>query len=108
MSNRIAILQARPSGYQHAAAFNEIAIGLKGGFAELGYSATITDNQIVPNARHVVLGGHLLSIASLMSLPEDTVIYNFEQLSETNWTLSDPYKQALCQFEVWDYSPQGQ
>ena len=104
MGNQIAILHLRPHGYLHAAAFNEIAVGLKAGFSELGYTASISENKIIPKARHIVLGGHLLDAAGLSNLPEDTVIFNFEQLSQTNWTMTASYRQALTRFEVWDYS----
>ncbi|KUP94609.1 CgeB family protein [Tritonibacter horizontis] len=79
-------------------------MGLKAGFSELGYSAILAEDNLFPNARHIVLGGHLLSSGALMNLPEDTVLFNLEQLSETNWAVKPAYKQALSQFEVWDYS----
>lgn len=104
MPEKFGIVQIKPAKYVHAAAFDEIAYGLMAGLLELGHKALHQTNAIVPDGRNIVLGAHLLHKSALESLPKDTIIYNFEQLSRDGWFMNSAYQHALSSFEVWDYS----
>ncbi|NGZ28130.1 MAG: hypothetical protein G8345_14720 [Magnetococcales bacterium] len=93
-----------PAGYLHGEALRELAEGLVYGLRGLGLQATLQRNALIPNARAIVVGGHLLPPALVTSLPLDSIIYNTEQIDPTSGMLHEGYWQLLHRHEVWDYS----
>lgn len=89
-------------GYPHTRCFEELSLGLASGFRELGYSATETGVLSEINGMAVMLGTHLISAKNPISLPQDAIIYNTEQLS-SGW-MNDYYVDLMRRHTVWDYS----
>lgn len=87
-------------GYPHTRCFEELSLGLASGFRELGYSAKETGVLSEIEGRAIVLGAHLINAQNPISLPQDVIIYNTEQMSST-WT---GYADLLKKHTVWDYS----
>lgn len=93
-----------PPNYPHSAAFQEVAEGLKEGFAELGHVAPIVTDHKQIQGRPVVLGANLLPTAGVR-IPDDAILFNLEQ-AHSNW-MTDKYVHILQNHEVWDYSQQN-
>lgn len=93
-----------PPNYPHSAAFQEVAEGLKEGFAELGHVAPIVTNPNNITGRPIVLGANLLPTTQV-KIPNNAVLFNLEQ-AHSNW-LTDAYQELLRTHEVWDYSQQN-
>jgi glycosyltransferase involved in cell wall biosynthesis len=81
--------------------FNDIAETLRFGFAELGCQVTCGPS-IVVGAKNIVLGSH--QIADWAVIPEDSILYNLEQLGSASLYLTAHYLDKLRRFTVWDYS----
>ncbi len=92
----------RPAGYQHSECFREIAEGLAWALRELGHTAAIGENTLDPRAINIVLGTHLLPEAEALALPENSIVYNLEQLGAAE--LPAWYPVLAERVRVWDYS----
>lgn len=106
-SNSYNVVQIKPEGYVHAAAFDEIAEGVAAALRELGHNVRLSFNAVDPEATNIVLGAHLLKATDVGALPDNTVIYNFEQLHKEGWFMSSDYRTFMERFQVWDYSPRN-
>jgi hypothetical protein len=94
-----------PIRYAHAEAFSEMAQTLHHGFEKLGIEAPIVRNRWELRGTPVVLGANLLPRHPLQSpLPEDSILYNLEQVEEGSAWLQDDYLDLLRRYRVWDYS----
>jgi hypothetical protein len=102
MQFQIVIVQ--PAGYLHSQAFAEIAETLALGFQAIGLEARITINQLNPSATNILLGSHLLEKTAIPYLPDDTVIYNLEQIEPKLFESYGALQSLFSRFEVWDYS----
>jgi acetyltransferase-like isoleucine patch superfamily enzyme/SAM-dependent methyltransferase len=99
---KYAVLIISPPNYQHSDALLEVAVSLDYALRELGYDALLTRN-IQTGRCHIVLGSHLLSSLDI-DLPEDSILYNLEQISFDSPWLTHHLLQQFRAFEVWDYS----
>ena len=93
-----------PPGYEHSQAFAEIARGLQEAFAELGEVAPIVSDPKAIVGRALVLGANLLPRAPDVTIPDDAVVFNLEQVSDSGVWLTESYLGILRTHEVWDYS----
>ena len=95
---------ASPPGYAHAGAFHEVALGLQGGFRELGIHApVITDRQRIRGTA-IVLGANLLPLMKGTKPPGKSILYNLEQITPGSDWLTADYLKLLKRHRVWDYS----
>ena len=94
----------RPQGYVHADAFLEIAETLVYGFRRLSCVVTCAENQLSKKATNIVLGANLFSEEHIAAIPANTIIYNFEQLSESSAWMTPALIKLFEKFQVWDYS----
>lgn len=94
-----------PSNYPHNAAFQEVAEGLKEGFAELGYVVPIVYDVEDIRGTAVVFGANLLPSYPDMAIPPDSIIFNLEQV-HTAWFVM-AYVDLLHKHRVWDYSAEN-
>ena len=102
MQFRIVIIS--PPGFEHAAAFTEVAETLAYGFKALGHQASIATNAFQPEAVNVVLGSHMLPAEVIAQLPPETVVYNLEQVEDEMFQWAPRLKDIFARFEIWDYS----
>ena len=85
--------------------YREVIETLQWGLRDLGYDATVSENQIDATRVNIVLGAQMLADADLRRLPDETIVYNFEQISGA--TLADlrpEIRTVVERFRIWEYS----
>jgi hypothetical protein len=109
-SVRFCIYQVSPSGYPHAAAFDEVALSLHYGLKGLGINAPLVTRVEDVQGTPIVVGANLLgkfvdTVEIADRLPADAVLFNLEQIDADSDWMTDAYLNLLKRFRVWDYSP---
>lgn len=85
--------------------FAEIAQSLVWGLRALGHEADSAVNAFHPRAVNIVLGAQVLPQAVLDRLPDDTIVYNHEQLRGLDAEQIRPSMHEVARrFRIWDYS----
>ena len=102
--NHFCILIVAPPGYSHAQAFSEIALGLKGGFSEIGLDVPIITNPAEIVGVPIVLGANLIPRLRNYPLPQNAILYNLEQIQADSTWLTHDYLALLNKYTAWDYS----
>jgi acetyltransferase-like isoleucine patch superfamily enzyme/SAM-dependent methyltransferase len=97
-----AVLTVAPPNYVHSQAFSEVAETIHHGLLALGHQSVIT-HEVLPEHRHIVLGTNLLSTVSI-ELPEDTILYNLEQVIPDCPWINETVLALFQRFTLWDYS----
>lgn len=97
-----AVLTVTPPNYIHSQAFSEVAETIHHGLFASGHQSVIT-HEVLPEHRHIVLGTNLLPAVSI-ELPEDTILYNLEQISPDSPWITDSVLALFQRFTLWDYS----
>lgn len=90
-----------PPGYPHAECFRDVAETICDGLIRIGHDAAVT-THIRSGTKHIVLGAHLLALGD--RLPEDSIIYNLEQLPDNANFATAAYYDLLRRHQVWDYT----
>jgi len=93
-----------PPGYADSRCFEEIALGLHYGFADLGFNAPVVRNRIEIAGRPVILGANMLPMLGHVDIPAHAVVFNLEQIDHGVPWLTSQYLDILRRHEVWDYS----
>jgi hypothetical protein len=94
-----------PNGYDHHHAFDEVAEALSEAFMQLGGTAPITRSADGWEGRApIVLGPQLLHLLGDPPLPEDSILYNLEQVASESIWLNRDYLGRLRRYPVLDYS----
>lgn len=104
MSSHYCIWIVTPPGYPHAAAFDEVAIGLQGGFRELGLQTPIVRDNSRIRGKAIVLGANLLPDMPGVKVPRKAILFNLEQITPGSEWLTPGYLKLLKRHPVWDYS----
>lgn len=93
-----------PPGYPHSRCFEDLALGLREGFRELGREVPIVTDPAQITGRAIVLGANLLADFGLAA-PAGAIVFNLEQIAapESPW-LTPGYFDVLRSHRVWDYS----
>jgi acetyltransferase-like isoleucine patch superfamily enzyme/SAM-dependent methyltransferase len=97
-----AVLIVSPPEYKHSQAFTEVAETLHFGLMALGYQSVISD-RVLPEHRHIVLGVNLLPVFPV-ELPDDSILYNFEQISPDSPWITAALLEVFRHYTLWDYS----
>ncbi|AOI89458.1 hypothetical protein NUV26_00775 [Burkholderia pseudomultivorans] len=94
----------RPPANPHTAAFDELAEVIACGLHDLGHIVHVNDNNLMPDARNIMIGCHHADPDSIAHVPADTIVVNTEQLhvDERDWNERIYFWTA--RFETWDYS----
>ncbi len=100
----VRIVRIAPAGYTHYRVFDEVVDSLLFGLIECGIAACVVDNEFDPKVPNIVIGAHLLSDAQLDSLPQNVIVYNFEQFDDHSAWMHRSYINALSTHRCWDYS----
>lgn len=85
--------------------FNEVAASLRHGLGELGHPTEVLSGGFVQGSRPIILGAQL--IADWSKLPDEAIIFNFEQLGVESRFITPEYLAQLSRRTVWDYSPRN-
>jgi hypothetical protein len=104
------VFQITPSGYPHAAAFDEIALSLSCALQSLGVNAPLVRRVEDIQGTPIVVGSNLLggfvdTLDIEKALPSDSILFNLEQIDTQSDWMTNAYLQRLKRFRVWDYSP---
>ncbi len=85
--------------------YREVSEALQWGLNALGYETSLGINRTEDQATNIVLGFQMLAQQSLDQLPDDTIVYNFEQLYGLQpHELKPSFQLAARRFCVWEYS----
>jgi len=95
-----AVVLICPTGYIHSLALLEIAETIYFALLNLGLDAILTDAYESPGRKNIILGGHLLKNAPDYFIPEDAIIYNFEQIDHESLWIDDFYLNTLRYFSL--------
>lgn len=97
----------QPKGYPHSLGLMEVCDLLAESFRSLGWSASVTTNQLSSTNFNVVVGYHLLSPGDARLFNGRKVaIYQLEQITQRpDWLTPDRLAVLNAADEVWDYSP---
>ena len=97
----------KPKNYIHYLALQELAELIHFSVLELGLKSQITFNYCDnnPSTKNIVLGAHLLNDNLIEDIPENTIIFNTEQIESIteNWK-KKILKLARKNIIFWDYS----
>ncbi len=96
-----------PPDYPHSGVFDEVALGLRSGFARLDMDVPIIRAAENLRGRAIVLGAGLLPKLNLPILPPDLILFNLEQVQPGSPWFNSAYLNLLQKFTVWDYSRQN-
>ena len=84
--------------------FKEIAETLCHSFIEIGFVANITENTLIEDGINIILGVHRLMDNDIELIPASSIIYNFEQITDTSKWMTPALFDLFNKFTVWDYS----
>ncbi len=99
----LAVTVVSPPGYEHSAAFSEVALSLYYGLQSLGHDVVLTTEGSLPGRRHLVLGSNLLPFYPLPLAP-DSILYNLEQVEVGSSWFRPELADLFRQYVLWDYS----
>jgi hypothetical protein len=99
-----AVVLPHPPGYMHRGALLESAETVHYGLMHLGVDAWLCA-ELVPGAKNIVFGSHLLSHFDWLNLPADSILYNTEPLGEEAIRASfQPNIELMKPFRIWHMS----
>lgn len=88
--------------------YKEVIDTVAWGLRELGHEVTYTINKFELGSTNIIFGAQVLPIEFLEKLPEDSIVYNFEQRQDyTPAQLNEEQRRYGNRFQIWDYSPQN-
>jgi hypothetical protein len=88
-------------------AYHEVIESVRWGLQQLGHDTTYRVNAFCPNSRNILFGGHL-SPELIINSPDDTILYNLEQIrGNPHYDPGAPnllVRLIASKLHVWDYS----
>lgn len=100
----IVVSTVKPENYVHSGAFDEVYETVSIGLQNLGFRIERVENSVSTTIPTILFGAHLLDADTLRNLPEQTILYNLEQVDDAASWLSGPLPSAMTHHEVWDFS----
>jgi hypothetical protein len=96
-----AVATPDPAQWGHVRAFDEAAEAVQQGLLELGHPCARVIGGLARDRINVLFGAHHLTSAAL---PDDTILFNLEQIVTGSLWLTPAYVSLLRRYRVWDYS----
>lgn len=88
--------------------YKEVIDTVKWGLEQSGYEVSYAVNTFKTNTTNIIFGAQVLPIEYMNTFPEDTIIYNFEQIKGRPPSDICPELHFCAKrFQVWDYSPEN-
>jgi hypothetical protein len=85
--------------------YREVIDTLQWGLADIGHDVTVSENSLAADRINILLGAQMLSAEQLRQLPQQTIIYNFEQIGRlTAEELKPEIRTVAERFRIWEYS----
>jgi hypothetical protein len=100
---RFAVAVVSFPGYVHSEAFREAAQAVHHALLALGHDSVLTNRVDSENRRTIVLGSNLLPALGLKP-PENTILYNLEQVYDNSPWMTPELLALFRRYPVWDYS----
>lgn len=94
----------RPAGYPHSGAFTELAEVIAYGLEDLGHTVRFNENDMMADARNILIGCHLADPHAVDHVPDDTIIVNTEQIHVDEQSWNENIYRWASRYETWDYS----
>lgn len=83
----------------------EVIQTVEWGLTQLGHGVSYALNGYDPAAVNIVFGAQVLPIDVMKQLPDDTIVYNFEQAGGVDKSRIRPEGRYYAErFEIWEYS----
>lgn len=87
---------------------NELVDTLKWRFEQLGYEVSHAINSYEMGYTNIILGAQVLPIDFINGFPDDTIVYNLEQMNGlTGDYIRDEMHFYAKRFDVWDYKEEN-
>lgn len=102
MKYNIAILHAQGSEYWKCA--EDITRPLAAALTNMGHTVDVSTQMLSRRATNIIFGLQDIPDFPQDKIPEDSIIYNFEQITKGSKGLRPHYIEALQKFTVWEYS----
>ena len=93
-----------PEGYSHSRCFEEVAFALQVAFLNLGFQVPVITHPAYTAKHTIILGPHLIPRLPDTRLPDNAILFNLEQVTESSTWMSEAYQLLLKNNPVWDYS----
>jgi hypothetical protein len=100
------LLHCVPSPRMHGPhGYREIIESIHWGLEQLGHEVTYSLNAYQSASTNIVFGAQMLPLEVLKQLPQDTIVYNFEQGRGLDRKEVRPEVYFIAEnFSIWDYS----
>jgi len=88
-------------------AYDEVIETIVWGLRELGHDVSIGINKFEMRSINILFGHRYLSVETLKELPNNTIIYNLEQikgLSKEDILGNEANRYCIENFKIWEYS----
>jgi hypothetical protein len=86
--------------------YKEVIETIAWGLEKLGHQVTYAVNKPAVDAINIIFGAQVMPIVALKQMPDDTIIYNFEQMrgqAPHNIRHEIAYCAQAERFKIWDY-----
>lgn len=102
------LMQVVPPYRHKLVGCNELVDTLKWGFEQLGYEVSHAINSYEMGYTNIILGAQVLPIDFINGFPDDTIVYNLEQMNGlTGDYIRDEMHFYAKRFDVWDYKEEN-
>ena len=102
VKNNINLLLVRPDDRPWITdCFIDLIELVKYSLEDLGYAVAQSVNAFMPSCQNIVFGAHLMKPGTCDNAPDDTIIYQMEQLP---MFMSAHLKRLMQRVTVWEYS----
>ena len=99
---KYAVTIITPPGYQHWKGFNDVAENLNNGLKNIGHDSMIRYSPD-PNRKNIIFGSNLLKYYPI-PIPDNSILYNLEQIENGDKTWVNPEFIKLHQSHTtWDF-----
>jgi hypothetical protein len=84
--------------------YQEIVDTLVWGLSSLGHEVSTAQSEIDPDAVNIVLGFQMMDEGTVDSLPDNTIVYNLEQMANLPTREMKPcFSAAARRLRIWEY-----
>lgn len=101
---RVAITVIRPKDYIHSNCFNPVLRCLEQALKAKKYEVDVLFNVYTDLFTNIVIGAHLSPNPLELSNIKNSIVYNFEQITNTSPWITKDYFKLLASKPYWDYS----
>ncbi len=81
---------------------SDLSISLRDALIERGHVAYYSPGNIISDMINIILDSVMIS--DWLVVPQNSIIFNLEQLGSNSVLVTDSYLEKLSQYRVWDYS----